>query len=116
QETTTTETRPSQPPFDEVLRPRQGAGRRGRLEHPRSRARRRGYTPDSVWRNRDEFLTGRVEIVALLTGNRPASSTTPCARACGPTAATASSCIRRGQGWGRRFAGTGRVDPPRSGC
>lgn len=25
------------------------------------------YTPDSVWRNRDEFVTGRSEIVALLT-------------------------------------------------
>src|SRR6476469_829521 len=25
------------------------------------------YTPDSVWRNRDEFLTGRGEIVAFLT-------------------------------------------------
>ena len=24
------------------------------------------YTPDSVWRNRDEFLTGRAEIVAFL--------------------------------------------------
>ncbi|MFF8862733.1 MULTISPECIES: nuclear transport factor 2 family protein [unclassified Streptomyces] len=25
------------------------------------------YTPDSVWRNRDRFLTGREEIVAFLT-------------------------------------------------
>ncbi|HEX5117696.1 MAG TPA: nuclear transport factor 2 family protein [Pseudonocardiaceae bacterium] len=25
------------------------------------------YTPDSVWRNRDSFVTGRAEIVALLT-------------------------------------------------
>jgi nuclear transport factor 2 (NTF2) superfamily protein len=25
------------------------------------------YTPDSVWRNRDQFLTGREEIVAFLT-------------------------------------------------
>ena len=25
------------------------------------------YTPDSRWRNRDEFLTGRAEIVAFLT-------------------------------------------------
>ncbi|BBY34681.1 DUF4440 domain-containing protein [Mycolicibacter minnesotensis] len=25
------------------------------------------YTPDSVWRNRDQFLTGRTEIVAFLT-------------------------------------------------
>lgn len=24
------------------------------------------YTPDSVWRNRDEFVTGRAEIAALL--------------------------------------------------
>jgi uncharacterized protein len=26
-----------------------------------------GYTEDSVWRNRDLFITGRVEIVAFLT-------------------------------------------------
>jgi nuclear transport factor 2 (NTF2) superfamily protein len=26
------------------------------------------YTPDSVWRNRDEFLSGRDAIVAFLTG------------------------------------------------
>ncbi|HEY0535925.1 MAG TPA: nuclear transport factor 2 family protein [Actinoplanes sp.] len=25
------------------------------------------YTPDSVWRNRDQFVTGRDEIVAFLT-------------------------------------------------
>ena len=25
------------------------------------------YTPDSVWRNRDQFVTGRQEIVAFLT-------------------------------------------------
>ncbi|MFF4416720.1 nuclear transport factor 2 family protein [Streptosporangium sp. NPDC001559] len=25
------------------------------------------YTPDSVWRNRDEFVTGRDEIIAFLT-------------------------------------------------
>jgi uncharacterized protein (TIGR02246 family) len=25
------------------------------------------YTPDSVWRNREEFLTGRAEIIAFLT-------------------------------------------------
>jgi len=25
------------------------------------------YTPDSRWRNRDEFLTGRAEIIAFLT-------------------------------------------------
>jgi nuclear transport factor 2 (NTF2) superfamily protein len=26
------------------------------------------YTEDSVWRNRDQFVTGRAEIVAFLTG------------------------------------------------
>jgi nuclear transport factor 2 (NTF2) superfamily protein len=26
------------------------------------------YSPDSVWRNRDTFVTGRAEIVAFLTG------------------------------------------------
>jgi nuclear transport factor 2 (NTF2) superfamily protein len=25
------------------------------------------YTPDSIWRNRDEFVTGRAEIIAFLT-------------------------------------------------
>ncbi|HEX4834476.1 MAG TPA: nuclear transport factor 2 family protein [Trebonia sp.] len=25
------------------------------------------YTPDSAWRNRDEFITGRAEIIAFLT-------------------------------------------------
>lgn len=25
------------------------------------------YTPDSTWRNRDEFVTGRAEIIAFLT-------------------------------------------------
>lgn len=26
------------------------------------------YTPDSVWRNRDQFITGREEIIDFLTG------------------------------------------------
>jgi nuclear transport factor 2 (NTF2) superfamily protein len=29
---------------------------------------RLAYTPDSVWRNRDLFITGRAEIVEFLTG------------------------------------------------
>ena len=41
---------------------------RGRLEQPRSRsASSLAYTPDSRWRNRAEFVTGRAEIVAFLT-------------------------------------------------
>jgi uncharacterized protein len=28
------------------------------------------YSEDSVWRNRDEFLTGRAEIVAFLRGGQ----------------------------------------------
>jgi hypothetical protein len=26
------------------------------------------YTEDSVWRNRDQFVTGRADIIAFLTG------------------------------------------------
>ncbi len=48
------------------------------------------YTPDSVWRNRDRFVTGREEIVAFLTEKWSASGTTRCARACGASTATAS--------------------------
>lgn len=37
------------------------------MEHPRPRAVALAYTPDSVWRNRDVFVTGRAEIERFLT-------------------------------------------------
>ena len=43
----------------------------------------RAYTVDSHWRNRGEHIIGRDEIVAFLTANGGANSTTPCARVCG---------------------------------
>jgi uncharacterized protein (TIGR02246 family) len=59
--------RPPVPPFDE-------ASARHKLQaaedawNTRDPARvAAAYTPDSQWRNRDEFLTGRDEIVAFLT-------------------------------------------------
>ena len=51
------------------------------------------YTPDSQWRNRDEFFTGRDAIVAFLrrqVGARAAS--TRCARTSGPSPAIGSPC------------------------
>ena len=62
-----TETRPPLPPFDE-------AGARQKVQAAEDAWNSRdpervalAYTPDSVWRNRDTFLTGRAEIVAFLT-------------------------------------------------
>jgi Protein of unknown function (DUF1348) len=39
------------------------------MEHPRPHRVSLAYTPDSLWRNRDQFITGREEIVAFLTTN-----------------------------------------------
>ncbi len=36
------------------------------MEQPRRRARCLAYSPDSYWRNRSEFVTGRKDIVAFL--------------------------------------------------
>jgi len=63
----TNEPRPPFPPFDE-----ESARQKVRLaqEAWNSRDPHRvslAYTPDSQWRNRDEFLAGRVAIVAFLT-------------------------------------------------
>jgi uncharacterized protein len=61
------EARPPLPPFD-----RESAAQKARLAenawNTRSPARvALAYTPDSVWRNRSEFLRGRDEIVQFLT-------------------------------------------------
>jgi hypothetical protein len=61
------ESRPPFPPFDEAsARQKVQAAEdawNSRDPHRVSLA----YTPDSVWRNRDQFVTGRDEIVAFLT-------------------------------------------------
>ena len=59
--------RPPLPPFDETsARAKvQAAEDAWNTRDPERVA--AAYTPDSVWRNRDEFLTGRDEIVAFLT-------------------------------------------------
>ncbi len=63
----TTDNRPPLPPFDEV-----SAAQKVRLAEDAWNTRdpqrvSLAYTPDSVWRNRAEFLTGRDEIAQFLT-------------------------------------------------
>ena len=59
--------RPPVPPFDEATARAkvQAAEDAWNSRDPERVA--AAYTPDSRWRNRDEFLTGREEIVAFLT-------------------------------------------------
>jgi uncharacterized protein len=58
--------RPPFPPFDETTAPQkvQAAEDAWNTRDPERVA--LAYTPDSVWRNRDLFITGREEIVAFL--------------------------------------------------
>src|SRR5919199_5743944 len=62
-----TESRPPFPPFDlqAALTKVQAAEDAWNTRDPQRVA--LAYTPDSIWRNRDEFVTGRDEIVAFLT-------------------------------------------------
>ncbi len=62
-----TESRPPLPPFtrETAARKVQAAEDAWNTRDPRRVA--LAYTPDSVWRNRDTFVTGRAEIEALLT-------------------------------------------------
>jgi uncharacterized protein len=62
-----TESRPPLPPFDRAaaLKKVQAAEDAWNTRDPQRVA--LAYTPDSVWRNRDTFLTGRDEIEAFLT-------------------------------------------------
>jgi nuclear transport factor 2 (NTF2) superfamily protein len=62
-----TPTRPPLPPFDEAtaLMKVQAAEDAWNTRDPERVA--AAYTEDSVWRNRDEFLTGRHQIVGFLT-------------------------------------------------
>jgi nuclear transport factor 2 (NTF2) superfamily protein len=60
-------TRPPLPPFDEITAKRkvQAAEDAWNTRDPVLVA--AAYTPDSVWRNRSEFVSGRHEIIAFLT-------------------------------------------------
>ncbi len=60
-------TRPPVPPFDEASARKkvQAAEDAWNTRDPEKVA--AAYTPDTVWRNRSEFLTGRDEVVAFLT-------------------------------------------------
>lgn len=61
------ESRPPLPPFDREAAAQkvQGAEDAWNTRDPQKVA--SAYTEDSVWRNRDEFITGRDEIIAFLT-------------------------------------------------
>jgi uncharacterized protein len=61
------ESRPPFPPFDEASARQkvQAAEDAWNTRDPQRVS--LAYTPDSVWRNRDQFVTGRDEIVAFLT-------------------------------------------------
>ncbi len=60
-------TRPPVPPFDEANARKkvQAAEDAWNTRDPEKVA--AAYTPDTVWRNRSEFLTGREEVVEFLT-------------------------------------------------
>jgi nuclear transport factor 2 (NTF2) superfamily protein len=60
-------TRPPVPPFDEATARQkvQAAEDAWNTRDPEKVA--AAYTPDTVWRNRSEFLTGRDEVVEFLT-------------------------------------------------
>jgi hypothetical protein len=62
-----TETRPPLPPFDldAAIAKVQAAEDAWNTRDPHRVS--LAYTPDSVWRNRDQFITGRAAIVAFLT-------------------------------------------------
>lgn len=62
------ESRPPLPPFDvtAALRKVQAAEDAWNTRDPQTVA--LAYTPNSLWRNRDTFITGRSEIIDFLTG------------------------------------------------
>ncbi len=65
-----TDRRPQVPPFDldSAIQRVQAAEDAWNTRDPHHVS--LAYTPDSVWRNRDQFLTGRVAIVEFLTAKR----------------------------------------------
>ena len=84
--------RPPLPPFTTETARVKVQGRRGRLEHPRPRARRAAYTEDSVWRNatRSSPAATRSSVPGGTSGS--ASSTTPCEGPVGLHRTTGSPC------------------------
>lgn len=61
------ETRPPLPPFDAETAARKVRGAEDAWNGRDPERVSLAYTPDSVWRNRDEFFAGRSAIVAFLT-------------------------------------------------
>lgn len=61
------DTRPPLPPFDreKALKKVQAAEDAWNTKNPEKVS--LAYTPDSIWRNRDQFLSGRSSIVQFLT-------------------------------------------------
>ena len=62
-----TETRPPLPPFDAGSAAKKARGAEDAWNTRDPERVSLAYTPDSWWRNRSEFLTGRPAIVAFLT-------------------------------------------------
>ncbi|TXM91545.1 nuclear transport factor 2 family protein [Methylobacterium sp. WL116] len=62
-----TETRPPLPPFDALSAANKARGAEDAWNTRDPERVSLAYTPDSWWRNRSEFLTGRPAIVAFLT-------------------------------------------------
>ncbi len=61
------ESRPPLPPFDEASAAKKARGAEDAWNSRDPHKVALAYTPDSVWRNRSEFLRGRDEIAAFLT-------------------------------------------------
>jgi len=59
--------RPPYPPFDETSARRKVRAAEDAWNTRSPERVATAYTPDSTWRNRDEFITGTEEIVAFLT-------------------------------------------------
>ncbi|TXN71422.1 nuclear transport factor 2 family protein [Methylobacterium sp. WL6] len=62
-----TETRPPLPPFDALSAAKKARGAEDAWNTRDPERVSLAYTPDSWWRNRSEFLTGRPAIAAFLT-------------------------------------------------
>lgn len=69
-----------------------------------------GYTPDSVWRNRSEFINGREEIVAFLIADGSANSITGSSRNFGRSIAIESQFDLRMSSMMIRGNGSARME------
>ena len=63
----TDESRPPFPPFDEASATKKVLAAEAAWNTRDPEKVSLAYTPDTVWRNRDTWLTGRAEVVAFLT-------------------------------------------------